>query len=66
MKKEIKKEKNKKKTFFASSLQIILINQHSMHVTEESLRTKIAADELETVKHTKQFNRKNKKKLKMK
>jgi len=63
-----KKRKKQKKTFFANSLQIILINQHSMHVTEESvsLRAKIAADELETVKHTKQFNRKNKKKLKMK
>ena len=32
-----KKRKKQKKTFFANSLQIILINQHSMHVTEESV-----------------------------
>lgn len=62
-----KKRKKQKKNFFCKQ-PADHIDKSAFHACHRGvcLRAKIAADELETVKHTKQFNRKNKKKLKMK
>lgn len=73
MKKEIKKKKNKKKNFCAKNslcrvhLEIVTqfgiykigLISYSMHQCTMYVRRtpSFAADELETVKHTKQFNR---------